>query len=109
MVRLVGKLYPEADDLMQWNKQSGNIKTNLNFKIYYTLTALSATNDVSWNCHVDDSAKGRYDMIVGQDLLTQLGLNPKFSEHFIEIYDGPFNRSTAPMVDLGTVRIYLKI
>ena len=46
-----------------------------------------------WNFHVDDSAKGRYDIIVGEDLLTELGLNLIFSEHVIEADCGPFNGS----------------
>ena len=29
-------------------------------------------------------------------------MNLKFSEHVIEADDGPFNRSTTPMVDFGT-------
>ena len=41
-------------------------------------------------------------MILGQDLLTEFGLNLKFSEHVIEADDGPFNESTTPMADLGT-------
>ena len=41
-------------------------------------------------------------MILGKDLLIELGLNLKFSEHVIEADDGPFNRFTIPMVDLGT-------
>ena len=41
-------------------------------------------------------------MILGWDLLTELGLNLKFSEHVIEVYYGHFNESTTPMVDLGT-------
>ena len=41
-------------------------------------------------------------MILGRDLWTKLGLNIKLSEHVIEAYDGPFNGSTTPMVDLGT-------
>ena len=41
-------------------------------------------------------------MILGQDLLTELGLNLKFSEHAIEADYGPFNGSTATIVDLGT-------
>ena len=51
---------------------------------------------------MDDSANGRYDIIVGGDLLTELGLNLKFSNNGIEGYCGPFKGSTAPMVDLGT-------
>ena len=53
-------------------------------------------------CHVDDSAKGRYDMILGWDILTELLLNLKFSEHVIEADDGTFKGSTTHMVDLGT-------
>ena len=80
---------------------------------------------------MDDSANGRYDMILGWDLLTKLGLDLKLSEHVIEGEklrssdlrdsdpyisdpgilklsehviegdDGTFNGSTTPMVDLG--------
>ena len=41
-------------------------------------------------------------MILGRDILTELRLNIKFSEHVIEADDGPFKGSTTPMVDLGT-------
>ena len=70
MVRLVKKLGLEEDYLMQWNTQDGNITSNLKVKIYFTLTALSATNVVTWKCHVDKSAKGWYNTILGQDPLT---------------------------------------
>ena len=92
---------------MQWNTQAGNITTNLKVKIDFILPTNSAMNVVTWNCHMDDSAKGRYDMILGQDILTELGLNLKFSEHVIKADDGPFNGSTTPW--LIWVRIYLKV
>ena len=59
------KLNPEKDSVVQWKTQTVNINTNLKVNIYFTLTALSATNAVTWKCHVYDSAKGRYDMIFG--------------------------------------------
>ena len=40
-------------------------------------------NAVERKCHVDDSAKGRYDMILGRDLLTELVLNLKLSDNVI--------------------------
>ena len=49
-----------------------------------------------------DSTKGIYDMILGRDILTSLGLNIEFSDHIIEAYDGPFKVSTETIVDLGT-------
>ena len=68
--RLVQKLRPRKDDVMQWQTQAGNITTNLKVNVDFTLPALSANNVVTWNCHVDDSAKGRHDIILGRDLLT---------------------------------------
>ena len=57
---------------------------------------------MTWNFHVDDSAKVRYNMTLCYDLLTALGLNLKFSDHIIEADNGPFKGLTAPMVDMGT-------
>ena len=51
---------------------------------------------------MDDFAKGRYDMILGVYLITELGINSKISDHAIGADDGPFKGCTAPMVDLGT-------
>ena len=66
MVRLVFfKLYPEKYTVMQWNMQAGNITTNIKVKVYFTLPSLSVKNSVTWKCHMDNSAKGRYHMILG--------------------------------------------
>ena len=51
---------------------------------------------------MDDSDKGRYDMILGRAILTALGINLKFYERVIEPDDGPLKGSSAPMVDIGT-------
>ena len=48
--------------------QAGNFTTNLKVKVYFTLTGSSATKIVTWDCHVDDSTKGIYDMILGRYL-----------------------------------------
>ena len=70
MGRLVKKLSSEKYAPMKWHMQAGSITTNLKVKVNSTLPALSATNVVTWKCHVDDSAKGRYDTILGKYLLT---------------------------------------
>ena len=86
---------------MQWNTQAGNITTNLKVGVYFTLPTISATNVLTWKCHVDDSAKGGYDMILWQDILTELRFNLKLSDQVILVYDGTFKGSTTPMIDLG--------
>ena len=60
-----------------------------------------ATKIVTWDYHVDDSAKGRYDVILGRYLLTALGLNLKLYDLVIEADDRYFKSSTVLMVDLG--------
>ena len=91
----------ENDTMMQWNTLALNIPNNIKVNIYFTLPALSATHFSTCKIHVDASAKGRYYMVLGQDIIIELGLNLKFSEHVIEEDDGPFNGSTTSMVDLG--------
>ena len=106
---LVEIILLKTDDVMQCHTQAGNITSNLKVQVYFTLPALSAMNSVTWNCHLEDSAKGRYDMIFGPYILTELGLNLRFSEHIIEADDGPLKGSTTPMVDLGMYIFILKI
>ena len=85
MGRIVGKLHHEKYAVMQWRTQAGtNISNNIKVKVEFTLHALSATNAMTWKCHVDDSTKGSYDMILGRDLFTELILNLKLSDHIIE-------------------------
>ena len=61
--------------MIQWHTQAGNINNNIKVKIYLTLSELGATKIMTCNCHVDDSAKGRYDIILGIYLLTALVSN----------------------------------
>ena len=88
--------------MLKWHTQEGSITNNKKVKIDFTLSELSATKIVTWNFHVDKSAKVRYDMILVRDIPTNLGLNIKLSDRIIEAYYGPFKGSTSPMVDLGT-------
>ena len=101
MVRIVEKLHPDKYYEMQWHTQAGNITTNLKVNIDFTLPALSTTNVMTWKYHVGDSAKGRYYMILGRDLLTELVLNLKFYDRVIESDDRSFKGYTTPMVYLG--------
>ena len=89
---------------MQWHAQASNITTYIKVNVDFTFPALSATNSVTWKFHADDSAKGRYGMILGQDILTELVFSLKFTDHIIEANYGPFKGSTTPVVDLGTYK-----
>ena len=87
---------------MQWHTQAGNITTNSRVRIDFAWPELSVMKIVMWKCHVDDSNKARYDIVLGVDILTEMGLNLKFCNHVIEGYDRPFKGSTTPVVDMVT-------
>ena len=50
---------------------------------------------------MNESAKGRYDMILGRDILIDLGLDLKLSDQVIGVDDEYLKGSTAPIVDPG--------
>ena len=57
---------------MQWHTQAGNININIKVEVEFTLPELIATDVVTWKCHVYESAKGRYDIILGKDLFNRI-------------------------------------
>ena len=65
------KLHPGKKVVIQWQTQDGNITTNFKVRVDFTLPTLSATNVVTWKCHVYDSSKGSYEIILGRYLLTE--------------------------------------
>ena len=62
-------------------------------EIDFTVPEIMEMRIVTWNLHVDDSNKGRYDMILDIYILTVLGLNLKLSEHLIEACGGTLKGS----------------
>ena len=66
--RLITKLNPKKYAVMKWHAQGGNINIHPKVKIDLTLPELSATEILTWNCHVDDFTKVRYNMILGRYL-----------------------------------------
>ena len=77
MVRIIQKLHPKEDNVIQWHTQAGIITTNTNVRIDFTLSRLISTKIMIWNCHVDESSHGRYEMILGRNILTALLLSLK--------------------------------
>ena len=77
--------------MIQWHTHAGNITTNLKVKIYFTLPEFSMKKVVMWKCHVHDSAKGKYNMILGRDILTSLLVNNK--NHDISLFKWPIKAS----------------
>ena len=50
---------------------------------------------------MNDSTEGHYNIIIGRDLLTTVGIDIKFSDNAIEWSEGPQQGCTPPMVILN--------
>ena len=45
---------------------------------------------MTWECHVDDYIEGRYDMILGSDLLKYIILESETSRNIFVVGDKPY-------------------
>ena len=84
-----------------WEIQSGKFVTSKNMNVDIFLPEFSGTKIVTWKCHIDNSTNGRYDMILGRDLITTLGLDIIFSEGVIICRKIPYKGFLAPLVDVS--------
>ena len=69
----MSKLKAKKTSKTMWENQAVKFMTSKKVNIDFFLLEFSGTNIVMWKCHLDDSNKVRYDMILGRGLLTALG------------------------------------
>ena len=68
-----------------FNTPGGQLVTNSTCKVLFRLPELNSSRIIEWTCQVNDSKRpSNYDMIIGRDLLEELGINIKFSMGTIE-------------------------
>ena len=84
-----------------WETQARKFTTSKKVDVDFFIPRFSATKNLMWKCHVDESTTGRYYIILGRDLLTALRLDLKFFLNVIHGEEGPFKRYSAPMVDVN--------
>ena len=88
-------------DAINWDTAAGVMKTYKAVKARFTLPELHDNRLINWNkVHVAKSL-GAYDMIIGRDLLTDLGIDIRFSDSMCA-WDGeemPFkDRDESPLL-----------
>ena len=84
-----------------WETQAGKFTTLNKVKVELCLPELSATKILTWKFHMDYSTIGRYNIILGRYLLTDLGLDFNFSNRIIVGGEGPYEGFSAPMFDVS--------
>src|SRR5688500_18776609 len=93
---LVGKLPLQTDRPSNWSTKAGSFRTTKTCKLNFTLPAFHEHKNISWTAFVDETDKlfSRYDMIIGKDLLDELGMNFLFSTNLME-----WDNASTPMLD----------
>jgi hypothetical protein len=84
-----------------WTTKAGTFKTDRKVKCQFTLPEFHEGKDISWNMYVDesDARLNSYDMIIGRDLLHELGIDLLFSLGVMK-----WNNATVPMRDPSQLR-----
>jgi hypothetical protein len=86
----------------QWTTKGGTFSTSARCAVPFFIVDFSTQKRVIWNFHVDNSIKSTksgYDMIIGRDLLTKLGIDIKFSSNTLKWED-----TEIPMREFGELR-----
>ena len=79
----------------KWNTPNGTLTTRGKVRSQFTIPELHDNRVIEWNFHVTKTI-ATYDMIIGRDMLEDLGIDIQFSDHTI-IWDGhdmPFKNMT---------------
>ena len=78
----VKKLKLKSVPAKDWSTLGGHISTNLKVLVQFAMPELNDQRLVTWEFNVT-KADMAYDMIIGQDLLSSLGIDLCFSNHEI--------------------------
>ena len=81
---LVRKLRMTKTSPTMWNTAAGPLNTSERVDIEFALPELSPSATIKATVHVHPAKITRYDMIIGRDMLTELGIDVLFSTSTIE-------------------------
>lgn len=77
-----------------WTTPGGAMKTTTRCQAQFTLPELHDNRMIAWDLHVTKSL-GAYDMIIGRDMLMDLGIDIRFSSNTVE-----WDESEIPLKDV---------
>ena len=81
--------------------QAGKFMISKKVNVEFSSPELSATKIVTWKFHFDESTNGKYDIILGRDLITALVLDLKFYDNVMIGRHGPYEGCLSLMVGVN--------
>ena len=80
----VKSLRLKQDNKTTWQRVGGNISTMETTQLQFCLPELHDSRIIKWKVHVHKGQGLRYDMIIGRDLMTKLGMIIDFNDQTLE-------------------------
>ena len=79
---LVERLEKKKSQTTSWQTKAGTFLTSSKVKCTFTLPEFHDNRDINWKMYVDESENenSKYDMIIGRDLLSELGIEFSFKK-----------------------------
>ena len=95
-------------DSIEWSTKTGTFKTNKQCKITFSMPQFHKDRDVTWTVCVDENkeAQPRYDMILGRDLMHELGMIFDFKEGRMTWDNSWINMQNPSLFDEGSLRAF---
>ena len=86
---LVKDLKQTRDKKTRWRTKAGKFTTSNKCNITFKLPAFYEHREITWNCYVDTTHTNicNYDLIIGRDLMHEIGINILFKDAVLE-WDG---------------------
>ena len=85
--KLASKLRVRKDSTTTWNTAGGPLVTNKRAKVRFNLPQISNSMTVEADVHLANEISHRYDLIIGRDLMRELGIKLNFESDTIEVGD----------------------
>ena len=83
-VRLTPKARRKKNTTTKWDSRGWVFQTQAKAAVLFQLPELDHTKTITYVVHVYDTKKSHlYDMIMGQELMQELGLDIKFSDYTV--------------------------
>ena len=98
------KLRTRESEATNWNTAAGNFNTNRRCKINMQLPEISPTMTITSDVHLTKSISPRYDMIIGRDMMKELGILLDFQNSLIQ-----YGHMQVPMTDMDNLPSLVKV
>ena len=98
----------QSGDSIEWSTKTGTFNTNKQCKIIFNMPQFHKERDVTWTVCADENKEKnpRYDMILGSNLMHELGMIFDFKEGKMKWDNSWINMQNPSLFDEGSITVF---